>query len=287
MDSEKGRHLKRPVNTDLANSTADKPTVLVVISHYNAWASDQLITLLDQMHTVPAGYPFQTRIVVNRAEPHDLDLPPRHQSIEVVYRENTGYNIGAWEQGWREPPAFDAYLFLQEECLIVRSGWLRAFVEASNQTQVGLVGESLRGEFSWQYLEGKPQYAESYKIYREFFEEHRTPMGDDAAHLQSLVLFARHEILERIDGFPIGHEKIHAMAAEIAISKRVVARGYQIRQVGWRPFRYIVHPQWQEFRNESAAMRWHFANVVRTVLDPRLRVRLAQVARSLGFRQRG
>ena len=191
MDSEKDRLLKPPVNAGAVSSSTDHPSVLVVISHYNAWPSDQLIALLDQMRSVPAGCPFHARIVVNRAEPHDLALPPRYQSVEVLYRQNVGFNIGAWEQGWREPPVFDAYLFLQEECRIVRPGWLRAFVQASRDPRVGLVGESLKCDHSWEPLKRYTHYAETYRIHREFFEEHRTPMGRDAAHLQSLVLFAR------------------------------------------------------------------------------------------------
>ena len=75
MDSEKDRLSKPPVNANAVNSSTYHPSVLVVISHYNAWSSDQLIALLDQMWSVPAGYPFQARIVANRAEPHDLALP--------------------------------------------------------------------------------------------------------------------------------------------------------------------------------------------------------------------
>ena len=115
----------------------------------------------------------------------------------------------------------------------------------------------------------------------------RQVFAGDAAHLQSVVLFARRELLERIDGFPIGHDKVHAMASEIAISKRVIARGCRIRQIGWRPFKYILHPQWQSFRDRSAAMNWHFAKLVRTALNPELRFRLGRVARSLRIRGGG
>ena len=185
MDSEKDGLLKPPVNASAVNSSTYHPLVLVVISHYNAWSSDQLIALLDQMWTVPAGYPFQTRVVVNRAEPHELALPSRYQSVEVVYRENVGFNIRAWEQGWREPPVFDAYLFLQEECQIVRPGWLRAFVQASKNSPSDSLVRASAATILGSIWRATLQYAESYRIYREFFEEHRTPMGHDAAHLQS------------------------------------------------------------------------------------------------------
>jgi hypothetical protein len=67
----------------------------------------------------------------------------------------------------------------------------------------------------------------------------------------------------------------------------VIARGCQIRQVGWRPFEYVLHPQWQSLRDESAAIRWHFAKLYRRALNPRVRFRLGRVAQSLGIRGPG
>jgi len=104
MDSEKDGLLKPPVNASAVNSSTYHPSVLVVISHYNAWSSDQLIALLDQMWSVPAGYAFQARIVVKRAEPHDLALPPRYQSVEVLYRQNVGFDTELTMQARQEIP---------------------------------------------------------------------------------------------------------------------------------------------------------------------------------------
>ena len=77
---------------------------LVVVSHYNAWPTDQLVALLDQIKAIPAGCPFDCRVVVNQAKPGPLELPPRHADVGVLYRENIGYNIGAWDHGWRVGP---------------------------------------------------------------------------------------------------------------------------------------------------------------------------------------
>jgi hypothetical protein len=50
-------------------------------------------------------------------------------------RENTGFNIGAWDYGWRHLPPYDYYLFLQDDCFIVRPLWLKArSVESCNKT---------------------------------------------------------------------------------------------------------------------------------------------------------
>src|SRR5438552_9442241 len=100
--------------------------VLVVISHYNARPVNDVLALLDSMHSVPSGWPFHVRIVVNQETPTSLILPARPWRFEVLYRENRGYNIGAWDFGWRVSPYYDAYLFLQEECQVVREGWIKA-----------------------------------------------------------------------------------------------------------------------------------------------------------------
>jgi hypothetical protein len=231
--------------------------VLVVVSHYNAWPTDQLVGLLDGMREVPSGWPFSALVVVNRAAPRRLVLPARHGDVAVVERENTGYNIGAWDAGWRARPTFGAYLFLQEECRVVRPDWAGAFVRALGPG-VGLVGECLAPDWDapWVQLEaalrgvtlpdhvidGAP--ADRVPCYRHFLRSRGIPPGDRGDHLQSLVLFARRGVLEAIGGFPVGRNYGEAIAAEIGISKAVQALGLKIREVGPGPFTYIEHPQW-------------------------------------------
>ncbi len=87
MDSEKDGLLKPPVNASAVNSSTYHPSVLVVISHYNAWSTDQLTALLDQMWSVPAGYAFQARIgssVPNRTI--SLSLPGTSLSRSSIAR---------------------------------------------------------------------------------------------------------------------------------------------------------------------------------------------------------
>src|SRR6266852_2661705 len=117
--------------------------VLVVISHYNARQEDDLLALLDSIDSVPPGWPFQIRIVVNQETPTPLTLPRRPSVMDVHYRPNTGYDIGAWDFGWRVSPEYPAYLFMQEECQVVREGWLKAFVDKASNPAVGLVGKRL------------------------------------------------------------------------------------------------------------------------------------------------
>lgn len=233
-------------------------SALVVISHYNAWPTTNLIKLLDQIAQVPAGHPFRCRVVVNQAEAKSLVLPDRFADVEVLYRENTGFNIGAWELGWRQMPSADYYLFLQEECQILRPNWLKIFLDLLDNPKVGLVGESLsywgyswqRADYYWRNLILRPTLDARGEILlmdakREVLAKRQIPHGKTVDHLQSLILAARREVLEAIDGFVIERSYAHAIGAEFAVSKQVQALGLQIRQVGIKPFRYIVHPQWQ------------------------------------------
>ena len=186
----------------------------------------------------------------------------------VHYRRNTGYNIGAWDFGWRVSPEYFAYLFMQEECQVVREGWLKAFVDKASNPTIGLVGECLSFDWNlpWSILaeltktqhlpehlvDGKP--ADRVSCYFDFFKRHGIPPGNKGDHLQSLILFLRREVLQAIDGFPIGRNYGEAIAAEIGISKKVQALGLEICQVGPEPFSYIYHPQWMFRKYEYQAL---------------------------------
>jgi hypothetical protein len=240
----------------------DSETVLVVVSHYNARPPEQLVALLDGMFTIPSEWPFAVRVVVNQASPQRLVLPDRLASVGVCYRENSGYNIGAWDAGWRQLPPYPSYLFVQEECRIVRPGWVSAFVRKADH--LGLVGECLSPDWDapWDHLaewlrgqrmpdhwtEGEP--ADRVACYQHFLRTQGIPPGPKGDHLQSLVLSARREVLEAIQGFPQGRNYGEAIAAEIGISKKVQALGLRIGEVGPEPFFYIEHPQWLHRREQ-------------------------------------
>ena len=275
-------------------------SVLVVISHYNAWPTDHLVALLDQIQTIPAGYPFQVRVVVNQAEPKPCVLPARHAGIEIRYRENTGYNIGAWDHGWRQAPRYDDYLFLQEECTIQRPGWLRPFVRAAARAGVGLVGESrVLAHLSWEETETftawmveDPDGIQPPEQWAKFTHRYLRRTGIDPtaspAHLQALIIYARHEALAAINGFRIDLRKDDAIGCEVAMSKCVEAVGLTTVQVGFRPFQYILHPQWAATRAETAGVRWALHSALRRttarLISPRVRSRLRQAARLWGRR---
>ncbi len=263
-------------------------TAVVVVSHYNAWPTDQLVALLDQIRTVPAGYPFTPLVVVNQAEDKPLDLPPRHADIAVLSRENTGYNIGAWDHGWRHGPRADYYLFLQEECVIARPGWLRAFIRQVRRPGVGLVGE-IMGFYNSTWDDVAATVAEydapaEVLRYRDYLAERGVAPGVLADHLKSLALCLGRETLAAIDGFRIGISKHEAIACEIGISKSVQAAGLKIRQVGLRPFSFIRHPQWEDDRVAASRPGWMLRRIAS---DYFLLARWQRLRRERNRRRRG
>jgi hypothetical protein len=231
-------------------------SALVVISHYNAWSPDQLVILLDQLRSVPSGYPFRCLVVVNQAVDRPLELPPEYADVPILHRENTGYNIGAWDHGWRTADRADYYLFLQEECKILRPDWLGSFIRRLERPGVGLVGESMayRG-LSWGRLDyfkrfdfyagsrGEPVLGEMQGI-RRFLVSKGVDIGPTGEHLQALILATRRDVLEAIDGFLIGNSKGDAIACEVGISRAVASKGWKLEQLGFLPFRYVDHAQW-------------------------------------------
>lgn len=256
---------------------------LVVISHYNRWPVDQLVALLDQTVTVPAGMPFDTCIVVNQAEPEQLVLPERHRHVPVLHRENTGYNIGAWDLGWRSNPQYECYLFLQEECQIVRPNWLAALHRVAMRPSVGVVGESMHWHgLTWErlgWIYRDAPFAEqvdgktvSYPVgVRAGLTAAGLPEGRTGAHLQSLVLCMRRSVLEAIGGFTIGRTYGEAVLAEVSVSKRVEALGLQAREVGPGSFRYILHPQWRRRQGVGRAVARTVMRMLPVGLVERLR----------------
>ncbi|AMV37712.1 hypothetical protein [Planctomyces sp. SH-PL62] len=243
----------------MADASASESECCLVISHYNAWPTDQLVALLDQTLEIPAGVPFHTRVVVNQARPIPLSLPERHAHVEVFHRPNLGYNIGAWDHGWRMGEPFEFYLFLQEECILLRRDWMKRFRDAASAPGVGLVGESLGSKASWTRLRGEskglkrlfdyPRYtvpAARYEMLTKTARERGIDLGRDGRHLQSLIFAARREVLERIDGFEAtAVEYSRAVISEILASKAVTTTGLEVRQAGWLPFSVISHPQWK------------------------------------------
>ena len=131
-----------------------------------------------------------------------------------------------------------------------------------------IVEHSVCGPLPGHELDGRP--VAPIEMYQSVFRRWGIDPGPKGDHLQSLIWAARREILERIDGFPIGVTYGEAIAAEIAVSKKVQALGLRTVQVAWRPFTYIQHREWTHTQKLSYLLRWRARNSAQTLLSPRL-----------------
>jgi hypothetical protein len=201
-----------------------KASALVVISYYNARTDDRLDMLLSQLRDVRAGAAFDTMVVVNREIDKDLAIASKYPALRVCYRENEGYNIGAWNHGWRQAPSYDFYVFLQDECLIARAHWLRHLHARARAGKGRLIGECL--------VDPAETWADSQASYEAFYAaqglgaerwdvatgELHTPLSirrflverdiepqPTMRHLRSLMLCAPGRLMNDMGGFPTGN----------------------------------------------------------------------------------
>ncbi len=234
--------------------------VLVVISYYDRHPLSNLTELLRTMVQHPAGEEFDVCIVVNRTKEAEIFLPEEWRWIPIKYRHNLGMNIGAWDYGWRTSPGYRAYLFLQDECYVVRGQWLSGFQAVLQDPKIGMVGESLNHSWNrpWSelrklfasasmpehFIEGHP--ADRVDCYLHFLHQNRVQPGETAKHLRSVVWFFTARVLETIDGFLIGRNYGECIAAEIAASKKVEFIGLDVRQLTDEEFFHIRHLEYNQ-----------------------------------------
>jgi hypothetical protein len=206
------------------------------------------------------GAAFAVCVVVNRTSENMIKLPPTSFSCRVMYRQNVGMNIGAWDHGWRENPGHADYLFLQDECYVVADNWLKDLRARLYRKNVGLLCESMNlvWDRSWEKLrrdqhrivlpehEVNGRRINRVDFYLKFLKRHSVPVGRTGKHARSLVWFLKARTLDKIKGFPIGVGYGECIAAEIAVSKKVEALGLKVDQADGQPFRYIRHIEWNQ-----------------------------------------
>jgi hypothetical protein len=236
-----------------------KVKTCVVVSHWVGHSLKSLSFLLAQMKQVEAGADFGLIIVCNGGDEQPLVLPPKFDCLRprILNRENIGFNIAAWECGWRISKGYEYYLFLQGECFLKKEGWVSEFeYRMSTDQGIGLLGESIMWDrMSWKYIRaatdrdlgfdwfaGEPMHP--LEAYQSFLTQRGIPIGVIGSHLQSLVLFTSAQILQEIDGFPTGLNYREAVACEIGISRLIEAKGYRISKVKDQPYALIGHRQW-------------------------------------------
>lgn len=237
---------------------------LVIVSYYDQRPIGTLLALLDQTMSIDAGAPFDLCVVVNAESGTLTRLPEHHRAVEVRHRENHGFNIGAWQWGWEANRHYDFYLFLQDECVIRRTGWLAAIAGAGSNPGVGFVGEGVDCYGSWETFDRcwPPIAAEAHRM----AAERGIPLGTRPDYVQTLIVGARREVLDRTGGFVVGDGKTGACAGEVLTSVRARAQGLRNVQVAWRPFEYIRHPQWDDIRVMSGGWQWQVSRAMHLYL---------------------
>lgn len=230
---------------------------LVVVAFFDQRPLKPVRRLLASMDRHPAGCEYDCVVVVNTTD-GAAAAKLRADGVWCMERENRGMNIGAWDHGWRQAPEYDGYLFLQDDCVVVRDQWIQAFVDAADG-RVGLVGESrnehwdqpweqlrrTRGEIPMREheLDGRP--ANRVDLYLDFMVRHGIDPGESGDHLRGQVWYATRKVLGNIGGFPLGGNRGECIAAEIGVSRTMLAHGWTLAQVAPSPFHYIRHVEWE------------------------------------------
>jgi hypothetical protein len=233
---------------------------LVVISYYDRRPIHNLLELTESLHQYPAGEEFDVCVIVNRTKNESISIP-QLSSAAIRYRHNVGMNIGAWDHGWRMCSGYKRYLFLQDECYVIRDHWLSAYRAVLESPNVGMVGESLNMLWDKPWRELRKLFANvvlpehqieakcvnRVDFYLEFFKAHGVDPRVGGRHLRSVVWFLSADVLKAIDGFLIGRNYGECIAAEIAASKKVEALGLEIVQVNEQEeFFYIRHLEYNQ-----------------------------------------
>ena len=240
--------------------------VAVVVSTWTGHPPDYLRALCASFERHEAGADYALVLCANG---EDYRLPSGLESAfeRIFVRENVGFNMGAWDFAWRRLDDYDRFLFAQDDCYVRQRRWLRDFIACFERTpRCGLVGENLRRPWNkpWDVLlrengersSSEPRAdggAARARYYRKLIEDWGIPPGENARHLTAVVQFTSREALEAVDGYNIAATYQEAIAAEIAFSRKIEARGLQLAQVGRYRHSRIGHRQW---RQKDPISRW-------------------------------
>ncbi len=238
----------------------------VVVSTWIGNPPEYLLGLCGTMGRKAAGAAFDLFLSANGLG-YRVPEPVAGRFSEIFVRENTGYNLGAWDHAWRRLPDYGRFLFLQDDCAVLRRNWLQDFTQRFDETRrCGLVGEHFRWDEPWGRLveeqapepglewEGKPVSRARY--YRATLRRWGIPEGPTARHLTSVVHFTSRPVLEAVDGYRQGRTYHEAIAAEIGFSRAIEAAGFQLAQVTRRRHSRIGHREWESRGALRRLGRW-------------------------------
>lgn len=227
---------------------------LVVVSHYARRPKTQLTQLTEKLRTLASNI----LVVINDDSAPAESIDTSHGSVPILRRPNTGMNIGGWNAAYNLYPDFDFYIFMQDECEVIRDDFIPAYVAELAKDSVGMTGESINPKWDtdWSAIAHTPlNYILGFDpngfpvprvdYYLKCIKNWGISPGANGRHLRSLVWAFNKGALASINGFPIGVNKEECIAAEIAVSKKIEELNLKVTQISERPFTYIHHVEWQ------------------------------------------
>ena len=131
---------------------------------------------------------------------------------------------------------------------------------AKERLDVGLFAESVNTAWNkdWQGIRERekntvmPEHEKDGRqinrvdLYLDFFESQGIDPGVSGRHARALVWFISGDMLQKIDGFPMGRNYGECIAAEIGVSKKIESLGYQVEQFSKYAFSFIRHFEWNQ-----------------------------------------
>jgi len=226
--------------------------VLIVISHYSARDKAALYALLKKISDITSHI-----LVVINDDSAVSESFSKLGDFPVITRPNIGMNIGSWNSAHANFPNYKYYIFLQDECSLLRGDFIEAYKKELSTKNVGMTGESINHKWdkSWVELFHSPlnyviENAAGHRISR--VEHYLAAMsgwginpGGSGRHLRSLVWGLNQDALRRIGRFPEGCNKEECIAAEISVSKKIEEIGLTVTQISKTPFSFFKHEEWR------------------------------------------
>ena len=237
----------------------EKIKTCVIICYWRGTSTRRLHQLLNQMLKIDAGTAYDLAIVCNGGDESPLVLPRKFDALraKIFNRENVGYNIMAWDFGWRSVGNYEYYLFLQDECFLKKTGWISEFEYRMEIDEgIGILGEYIMWDnMSWPYIRqatdrdlGTSWYSgesmHPIEFYQNFLTKHNIPLTQLGSHVMCIILFTKLTTLQEINGFTNCISYREAVSSEIGLSRLVASKGYRISYVKDERFVMIGHYQW-------------------------------------------
>lgn len=227
---------------------------LIIVSYYQKRNKSTLLRLLSSLEKYKSNV-----VVVENIDDNEFSLA-LDLDFEVIKNKNIGMNIGAWNTGFLRHKNYDAYLFLQDECFLKREGFVSAILDRfKKEKDLGMLGETINRKWAhpWPILSSSTlntfeaghavsaNPARRVDAYLATMRSWGISPGATGEHLRSLIWAFPGDVMRRMGGFPVGRNRGECIAAEIAVSRNIIAMGLRFAQIEHEPFSYFGHEEWR------------------------------------------